>query len=178
MLSQGSDVSEGAADPSAAPAHTVRAARAAERFATAHYDDVYRYCLRHVGSKEDAQDLTQDVFLRVVRSRASYEDRGKPLAYLYTVARTVCADFHRSRRAAPAEIDESVPDPAGERPFDGVGTADLLSRLDEDERESLALRYDQGLGVGAIAEVMGVSRFAVRRIEKRALAKLARMMRE
>ena len=45
-------------------------ATAAERFAARHYDDVFHYCLRHVGSKEDAQDLTQEVFLRIVRANA------------------------------------------------------------------------------------------------------------
>ena len=151
---------------------------AAERFASAHYDDVFRYCLRHVGSKEDAQDLTQEVFLRIVRSGGSYVDRGKPLAYLYTVARNVCADFHRTRRAATVEIDESVPDPAGERASDRIGMTDLLARLDEGERETVDLAYGQGLGMIEIAEAMGVSRFAVRRTMKRALAKLERMMRE
>ena len=151
-------------------------ATAAERFAARHYDDVFHYCLRHVGSKEDAQDLTQEVFLRVVRAKADYEDRGKPLAYLYTVARHACADFHRARRAAWVELGEDVPDPAAERAADEVGLADLIARLDEAEREVIALRYDQGLGVSEIAQALGTSRFAVHRTAKRALAKLERMM--
>ena len=152
------------------------AAQAAERFAAEHYDAVFRYCLRHAASKEDAQDLTQEVFLRVVRSAAPYEERGKPLAYLYTVARHVCADFHRTRRAAWVEIGEDVPDPAGQRGTDAIDLADLIARLEADEREVVALRYDQGLSVADIAQIMGVSRFAVHRTTKRALAKLERMM--
>ena len=151
-------------------------ATAAERFAARHYDDVFHYCLRHVGSKEDAQDLTQEVFLRIVRANADYDDRGKPLAYLYTVARHACADFHRARRAAWVELGEDVPDPAAERAADEVGLADLIARLDEAEREVIALQYDQGLGMSEIAQVLGTSRFAVRRTAKRALAKLERMM--
>ena len=152
------------------------AAQAAERFAAEHYDAVFRYCLRHAASKEDAQDWTQEVFLRVVRSAAPYEERGKPLAYLYTVARHVCADFHRTRRAAWVEIGEDVPDPAGQRGTDAIDLADLIAHLEADEREVVALRYDQGLSVADIAQVMGVSRFAVHRTTKRALAKLERMM--
>ena len=151
-------------------------ATAAERFAARHYDDVFHYCLRHVGSKEDAQDLTQEVFLRIVRANADYDDRGKPLAYLYTVARHACADFHRARRAAWVELEEGVPDPAADRAVDEVGLADLIARLDEAEREVIALRYDQGLGVSEIAQALGTSRFAVHRTAKRALAKLERMM--
>lgn len=168
----GSDDRNGSHPAPAASGH----ATAAERFAARHYDDVFHYCLRHVGSKEDAQDLTQEVFLRVVRAKADYEDRGKPLAYLYTVARHACADFHRARRAAWVELGEDVPDPAAERAADEVGLADLIARLDEAEREVIALQYDQGLGVSEIAQVLGTSRFAVHRTAKRALAKLERMM--
>ena len=42
------------------------------RFAEEHYDKVYRYCARRLPSKEDAQDVTQEVFLRLVRSDALY----------------------------------------------------------------------------------------------------------
>lgn len=175
---EASQASEAAEPGRASTAAVEDAVLAAERFAAAHYDDVFRYCLRHVGSKEDAQDVTQEVFLRIVRSGGSYVDHGKPLAYLYTVARNACADFHRTRHAATVEIREDVPDPAGERGVDDVAMADLLARLGEDEREAIALAYDQGLGVGEVAQVMGVSRFAVRRTTKRALAKLERMMRE
>ena len=175
--SEADPVSPAAGGGRASTAAAEDAVSAAERFAAAHYDDVFRYCLRHVGSKEDAQDVTQEVFLRVVRSGGSYVEQGKPLAYLYTVARNACADFHRTRRAATVEIQEDVPDPAGERGVYDVAMADLLARLGEDEREAIALAYDQGLGAGEVAQVMGVSRFAVRRMTKRALAKLERMMR-
>lgn len=49
------------------------------RFAEEHYDKVYRYCARRLPSKEDAQDVTQEVFLRLVRSDALYAEHGKPL---------------------------------------------------------------------------------------------------
>ena len=58
----------------------------AAKFAEDHYDEVFRYCARRLPSREDAQDATQEVFLRLVKSQALYERNGKPLAYLYTCA--------------------------------------------------------------------------------------------
>ena len=55
----------------------------AVRFTEEHYDAIYRYCARRLNSKEDAQDATQEVFLRLVSSKALYVEQGKPLAYLY-----------------------------------------------------------------------------------------------
>mgnify|MGYP002561048822 CR=1 FL=1 len=54
----------------------------AARFAEDHYEEVFRYCARRLPSREDAQDATQEVFLRLVKSHALYERNGKPLAYL------------------------------------------------------------------------------------------------
>ena len=86
---------------------TDRAAALAAEFAAAHYDDVLRYCRRRLPSWDDAQDATQEAFLRLVRSGARYERRGKPLAYLYTIARNVCAEAYRRCGPAmePLEVD-------------------------------------------------------------------------
>lgn len=146
----------------------------AERFAAQHYDEVVRYCYRHTGSREDAQDLTQEVFLRFVRSAASYADRGKPLAYLFTIARNLCADHHRARRPPAAELDEDIA--LFDTTEQGIELGDMISRLPEVEQEVLALRYDQGLAVNEIADVLGLSRFTVARKTKRALAELKRMI--
>lgn len=146
----------------------------AERFVAQHYDEVMRYCYRHTGSREDAQDLTQEVFLRFVRSASKYADRGKPLAYLFTIARNLCTDRHRAQQSPAVALDENVPDPHGAEP--GIELGDMISRLPEVEQEIIALRYDQGLAVNEIADVLGLSRFTVARKRNHALAELKRMM--
>ena len=69
----------------------------ARRVVEEHYDDVLAYCRRHAPTYDDALDATQETFLRFVRSLPGYRDRGKPLAFLLTVARGVCADAYRRR---------------------------------------------------------------------------------
>ena len=141
-------------------------------FAAAHYDDVLRYCRRRLSSWDDAQDATQEVFLRLARSGALYERRGKPLAYLYTIARNVCAEAHRRRGPVVEPLEVDVPDPAADRTAERLALEAALATLPADEREVLELRYGQGLAVGEIAEVTERSRFAVRRLERKALAAL------
>lgn len=151
---------------------TDRAAALAAEFSAAHYDDVLRYCRRRLPSWDDAQDATQEVFLRLVRSGARYERRGKPLAYLYTIARNVCAEAYRRCGPAMEPLEVDVPDPAADRTAERLALDAALAALSADERDVLELRYGQGLAVGEIAMVMERSRFAVRRLEQKALAAL------
>lgn len=149
------------------------------RFAEEHYDEVFRYCARRLPTVEDAKDATQDVFLRLAKSRAFYDSREKPLAYLYTCARNACIDI--MRRARPAStLDEAdverICDPVQESYQQDLLLADALSRLPDDEREVLELRYGQGLKMADVAAALGRSRFALRRIERRALDDLRQMM--
>lgn len=149
------------------------------RFAEEHYDEIYRYCARRLRSTEDAKDATQEVFLRLAKSSALYDSKDKPLAFLYTCAKNVCIDF--SRRDRPVipfdeEIIKAIPDPAQERSERDLFMADALSRLPADEREVLELRYGQDLKMGDIAAILGKSRFALHRIERRAIVRLKKMM--
>lgn len=149
------------------------------RFAEEHYDEIFRYCARRVPTLEDAKDATQDVFLRLAKSHALYDSREKPLAYLYTCARNVCIDIGRRARPVSSldEVDaDRIADPAQGQRKDELVMADALSRLPDDEREVLELRYGQDLKMADVADILGKSRFAVRRLERRALADLERTL--
>lgn len=147
----------------------------AAKFAEDHYDEIFRYCARRLPSREDAQDATQEVFLRLVKSHALYERNGKPLAYLYTCARNVCSDFYR--KVAPVDplsaIEwEDVPDTRAPDNSEHVSLADAIGHLLPEEQEVIELRYGQDLSVADIAQIQGVSRFSVYRSCKRALRSL------
>lgn len=149
------------------------------QFAEEHYDEVFRYCARRLPTTEDAKDATQDVFLRLAKSQAFYESREKPLAYLYTCARNVCADFMRRTRPVSSldEVDaDRIADPKQEQYPQDLVMADALSRLPDDEREVLELRYGQDLKMSDVSTILGKSRFAIYRIERRALDELKRMI--
>ena len=135
----------------------------AERLVGEHYADVLRYCRRHapVGLAEDA---AQETFLRFVRARSRYRERGRARAYLVTIARNVCADLARGRAAGWDELPETLP--AGGDPGEKDDERDLasaLARLPRAQREALELRYGEGLTVGEVGAALGMSRFAAAR---------------
>lgn len=135
------------------------------------YDAVLAYCRRHAPSGTDARDVAQDAFLRFAAS-GTYANRGTPLPYLLTIARNLCIDAARARTHDALPRDADVPDP-----HDDLADVELecvLATLDDQAREAIELRFDQGLGIGEIARVLGISRFSVNRLMKRALATLKR----
>lgn len=149
------------------------------RFAEEHYDEIFRYCARHVPTVEDAKDATQDVFLRLAKSQTLYHSKEKPLAYLYTCARNVCIDIMRhTKPASPLDYAaaDRISDPSQEDYQKDIDLADALSRLPEEEREVLELRYGQDLKMADISTILGKSRFALYRIERHALDNLKRMI--
>ena len=155
----------------------LRDGEAFDRLVEEHYDDVLAYCRRHAPFYDDAPDVAQEAFLRFVRSGRSPIE-GKPLAYLLTIARNLCIDASRAKRPPAVPLDVDVPDrspgadPAAACAGSEVGG--LIGALDPELREVVELRFDQGFKVGEIAQVLGVSRFAVNRRLNRALAELRR----
>ena len=69
------------------------------------YNKIYRYCYMKLGHRQTAEDLTQETFLRFLADR-SYQDMGRELAYLYTIARNQCIDYYRKEKpvALPEEL--------------------------------------------------------------------------
>lgn len=138
------------------------------------YDHIYRYCYFRLRDADKAEDITQETFLRYLESD-SYRDIGRPLAFLYTVARNLCIDEMRSRKM------ESLPeDLPGENQEDSVLDSIMLSQalheLDSRERELVLLRYVNGVPVTDLAKLYAKSRFALYREIKQILKKLERRM--
>lgn len=137
------------------------------------YADVLAYCRRHAKSREEAEEITQEAFLRFVANPPSEGTLKKPTAYLITIACNLCIDAARRKGVMTfVPISETAePETSDDYPSE---MQSMLEALDDREREAVELRYDQGLGIGDIATIMGVSRFAVNRLIKKALAQLRR----
>ena len=140
------------------------------------YDKIYRYCYFKVGNSTLAEDLTQETFLNYF-AQNSYIERGKKLAYLYTIARHLCTVASRANQ--PEALPEDVPDADS---FDrlelSLAIRQALETLPEQERELLLFRYVNALSVGEIATVTGISRFAVHRRTSSALKALKAVLKE
>lgn len=126
------------------------------------YGDVLAYCRRHAPAGHEAADLAQETFLRFVRS-GSYRERGKPIAYLMRIARSVCVDASRARRLETVALDFDVADESSAPADEGLELEAALARLPDDLREAVELRFGTGLGLNEVAYALGISRFAARR---------------
>lgn len=144
------------------------------------YDKIYRYCYFKLGNARLAEDITQETFLRSLEN-GRFREGGRPLAFLYTVARNLCIDEYRRKKPEylPKERWEAISDPAfqeggEERLLDRIILKKALEELSEKERELILLRYVNEVPVTELADMLGVSRFTVYRETKRVLKKLER----
>jgi RNA polymerase sigma-70 factor (ECF subfamily) len=140
------------------------------------YDKIYRYCYYKTGNATLAEDLTQETFLKYFVQN-SYMEYGKKLAYLYTIARNLCIDSFRKKQ--PEKLADELPDTDFIERLELRNTIrQALKILPEQEQELLLFRYANELSVGEIAAITGISRFAVYRRIKSALASLKNLLGE
>lgn len=141
------------------------------------YDRIYQYCYYRVHNVQTAEDITQEVFLRYLESEGVRY--GRPIAYLYTIARNLCIDEYRKKKTE--ELPDVLPENgkgenAEEELVDAMMLRQAMSALDEYEREIVVLRYVNEVAVTDIAAVYGISRFAMHRKLKKTLKKLERSL--
>ena len=147
----------------------------AYRFLVERYQgEVYGLSLRILGRPEDAEDLTQETFLRAFRALARYDPTRPFGAWLHTIASRLCIDHHRRNRAKLVSLTQPEEGTSGEertleildpsdRPDEAVEKSELASRLDAlvaqlppDSRAAILLRHQQDLPYEEIARVLGV----------------------
>lgn len=136
------------------------------------YDKLYRYCYMKTRHPQTAEDLTQEAFLRFLRTRDVSEIK-KQTAYLYTIARNLCIDFYRTKQALPLEQAEQAA--AGDREEGDtvrIALEQALEQLPEEDRDLIFLRYTNEVSAAETGKILGLSRFAVYRREKQILKKL------
>ena len=123
-----------------------------------YYDKVYGYCYRHINHRETAQDLTQEVFLRVFRRIEDYRDYGKFENYLYVVAGNLCKDHYKRRKMLTLEeIEQQVEEQGFIRTEQAIGVQQALNQLPSLEREIVYLRYYQELKIKDIAKIVNLT---------------------
>lgn len=153
----------------------------AESLARNHFRRVYAFCRSLLGRDADAEDACQTVFLTVARRREELAEIRQPVPWLLQIARLTCLNLRRERdrvRPAGQEPDEPAepgpPLPPTEN-LDRVRAA--LQRLPERYRTVLALQFQQGLSHGETAQVLGLSRGALRVLLHRAVTRLRQEVR-
>jgi RNA polymerase sigma factor (sigma-70 family) len=134
---------------------------------------VYAYVAYRIGHGPDAEDITSETFERALRYKRSYDSgKGEPLAWLIGIARR-CIEGRPPRLEVSSEQLEAadhrdLEDDALRR----IALSSAVGRLDERDRELIALRYGADLTARQIAQVQGAKTNAIEVALHRALARL------
>ena len=134
--------------------------------------------------RDEAEDVVQETFVRAWRKRGTLREPGKFPAWLTAMARNRACDLARKRRTVPLDDDgPEIPDTQTVRPDAHLAGEDLqgriraaLSRLPEQHRTALTLRYLDGMDHRAIEETMRLTNGALRGILGRALAAMRKTL--
>jgi RNA polymerase sigma-70 factor (ECF subfamily) len=124
---------------------------------------VYNYLLRLTANREDALDLTQDVFLKAYQNLRKLDDPGRFAPWLYRIAHNEAYSMFRKRRPE-ADVDEIEPESTetgitvgGSSVFPielSLAVAGALDRLSPDQREAIVLKIYQGFKFEEMAEIL------------------------
>lgn len=164
-------------------------AGAFDRLYIRHKGGVYRYLLRHCGNAATAEEMFQDIWMNVIRVRASYLPTAKFTTWLYTLAHHRVIDHWRAHGqvkltsvdaddAARAAV-ESLPGSSRDEPEALHATDELgaslraaLSTLPPEQRDAFLLQQEAGLSLAEIAELTGAGLETVKSRLRYAIAKL------
>ena len=131
------------------------------RIARDHAAGVYRLAFRMTGREADAEDLTQETFLRAWRGLRSFRGDSRVRTWLIRILLNAATD--RSRRRHPARLTTEARDVRGAEPADRLARRDLVRRvleavhaLPRRQREAMLLRVRGELSYRDIGEVMGI----------------------
>ena len=155
--------------------------RAVAELYNAYFPRVYRYMLARAGNVGDAEDLTEEVFIRVLDALGRFEWREAPFsAWLFRIAHNAIISHQRRNgargRHAPLSPALSMQTQGPEEVVEARLTLEEVMRatenLPEAQRQVIALRFGAGLSVAETARALGKGEGNVKVIQHKAIAKL------
>ena len=149
-----------------------------------YYTSIFRYVAFRVGDHPTAEDLTSEVFTRLLTAlRDKHAPQNTLRGWLYGVAARVVSDHHRQTyRARQVELDEELAsanhDPADivDRKLARESVKRAMQDLTDEQRHVLSLRFGSNMPIQDVARVLGKSEGAVKQLQARAVAALARKL--
>jgi len=145
------------------------------------YPKVYRYIYYRVNTLEDRDDLTNEVFLRMVQSIR--KQRGSVHAWIFRIAANIVIDYYRRRAVRkeleqPAESAEAVADEntIPDSFLEQERLRRAMDRLTGDQQDVIVLKFIEGYENDEIADMLGKSVEAIRALQFRALISLRKLL--
>ncbi len=146
-------------------------------------EKIFKYIYYKVGSRSDAEDLTAQVFLKAWEAIGRYRLTERPFsAWLYRIAHNLVVDYFRMRReVVPLDLvtrideNEGNLDDVTQRHLTAETLRRAIQRLTSDQQQVIILRFLEGYSTEQVSRIMGKGQGAIRTLQHRALAALARV---
>lgn len=152
--------------------------RCFEELVRKHARGVLNLVYRYLGDASRAEDVSQDIFVRIFRARMKYEPKAKFSTWLYRIAVNHCLNEIRARKSQPpltAPINDMLQEPQGEDPDARLSRSELqqavkaaINALPENQRMAVILARYEDMSYEDIAEAMSMSLEAVKSVLFRA----------
>jgi RNA polymerase sigma-70 factor (ECF subfamily) len=143
-------------------------------------DDVQRFVQSIVRDPHEAEDITQEVFAKLMKAIQKYEEQGVPFAaWIIRVSRNAALDHLRARRQIPVEEVRGADEGMDQRSHECMQSLkEALATLPEAQRQVLVLRHIAGLSPNEIAERLGKTEPSIQGLHHRGRAALKQALRE
>jgi len=149
-----------------------------------YFDKIYRYIVIRMGDRMEAEDITQQVFLKALQSINSFKWKGAPFsAWLYRIAHNQLVDYLRkTKRRTSVPLDEitlaadSDPQEDVEKEFDIRQLSAAIQHLTESQRAVISLRFSSELPIAEVARIMDKSEGAIKALQHSAVVALRKIM--
>jgi RNA polymerase sigma-70 factor (ECF subfamily) len=153
-------------------------------------DQIYRYVFYRVKEKMVAEDLTEEIFLKVWKSIGTFSGKGHSLStWLYRIAHNHTMDFFRAKRnwlvstekvSTCSEIISTIGDPEqiAQNKLMQEEIMELVSTLPDQQKEIIILKFIEGLNNYEIEQITGRSQGSIRITQMRALSALQHKLKE
>lgn len=136
-----------------------------------YHTGIYRFALSLLRSPQQAEDVLQETFVKLLAGKFSCPTQGKEKAWLFKVARNLCMDILR-KRVQELELPPAIAAPPGEN----WEFLELISPLSQEEQMIVSLRFIGGFSHKEIAGITGTTVHAAKKRYERAIHKLREEM--
>jgi RNA polymerase sigma-70 factor (ECF subfamily) len=154
-------------------------ARAFETLYKRHRGALYRFVLHAIKQRSSAEELFQEVWIRVIEARNRYAPQARFTTWLYTIAHNLLVDHWRRKGLTLVQLDEENPVASPDNPAKQAEARESLARLVQAiealpaaQREAFLLHEEAGLTVAEIAAATGTNEEAAKSRLRYAMAKL------
>lgn len=149
-------------------------------------DQIYRHAYYRVGNQADAEDITEEVFIRAWKSIGRFKQTGAPfISWLITITRNQIIDYYRAQKnhisldkIEVADSNKNEPGIIAERNFNQEHIRKAIKKLKGDKQTVIMMHFIDGFSYPQIASTLKKSEGAVRVIQYRALNDLKRILAE